>query len=233
MTPTTGGALLLTLVALVVLAHLHRRAALRAARDRAVTLDEITALVDAPTLTGRPDGFPELSGTLDGHPVRLRVIVDALTLRKLPVLWLEVVQRRALPVAAPVNLLRRPTGTEHFSPDGRFDHELAPPPECPRPVRVSTTDPERAPDPRVLAPATELLHDPRLKELGLGRGGVRAVWLVAEADQGSYRLGRRAVFGPARVAMRDARALFTALTAVGDRAAQIPTRTSPTPRSRA
>jgi hypothetical protein len=216
---TTAGALLLTLVAVVVLARLHRGAAVRSARDRAAVLDDCVGLLDRARATAEPGAHPTVTGLVGGHPVTLRLVVDSLTMRKLPVLWLEVVVRRPLPVAAPLNLLRRPAGTEFFSPDGRFDREVAPPTGCPGPVRVSTTDARLAPDVDVLDPAGDLLRDPRLKEIGLGHGGVRAVWLVAEADQASYRLGRRAVFGPARVAAGDLARLLTVLTAVADRVA--------------
>ena len=221
------GVLLLALVAVAVLAVAHRRSATAAARERAAVLDDVVDLLDDVRAAGHRGTHPTLSGTVDGRPVTLRPIVDSLTMRKLPVLWLEVVVRRDLPVAAPLNLLARPTGTEFFSPDGRYDHEIAPPDGGPRPARVSTTDPGRAPDAAVLEPAGDLLRDPRLKEVGLGRGGVRAVWLVAEADQGAYRLGRRAVFGPARVAAPDLRRLLAALTAIGDRAAHTPAERSP------
>jgi hypothetical protein len=221
------GVLLLVLVAVAVLAVVHRRSATTAARERAAVLDDVVDLLDGVRAAGHRGTHPTLTGTVDGRPVTLRLVVDSLTMRKLPVLWLEVVVRRDLPVAAPLNLLRRPTGTEFFSPDGRYDHELAPPAGCPRPARLSTTDARRAPDAVVLEPAEDLLRDPRLKEVGLGRSGVRAVWLVAEADQGAYRLGRRAVFGPARVAAPDLRRLLAALTAIGDRAAHAPAERSP------
>lgn len=228
MAATTGGVLLLALVGVIVLARMHRRTAVRAARDRAAVLDDVIGLLDAGRMNdcrsgGHRGAHPTVTGSVGGHPVTLRLVVDSLTLRKLPVLWLEVVVRRPLAVAAPLNLLRRPTGTEFFSPDGRFPDEIAPPPGCPRPVRVSTTDAALAPHAAVLDPAADLLGDPRLKEIGLGRGGVRAVWLVAEADQASYRLGRRADFGPARVAAPDLFRLLAVLTGIGDRAAPVRT----------
>jgi hypothetical protein len=233
MTATTGAVLLLLLVAVVVLARVHRRSAVRAARDRAAVLDDVVDLLDDVRAVDGGGAHPTLTGTVDGRPVTLRLVVDSLTMRKLPVLWLEVVQRRNLAVAAPLNLLLRPAGTEFFSPDGRHDHEIAPPAGWPRPLRLSTTDPRRAPAPAVLAPAEDLLHDPRLKEIGLGRGGVRAVWMVAEADQAAYRLGRRAVFGSARVAAHDLRRVLAVLSAVGDRTDRTPPDRTPATRAAA
>ena len=94
-------------------------------------------LVQDACLTREGGGYPVLTGRLGGHRVTLRPIVDAVTLRKLPVLWVELVVHRTLEVEGTVNVLLRPLGTEFFSPDSGFAHELAPPPGLPRPVRVA------------------------------------------------------------------------------------------------
>ena len=158
-----------------------------------------------------------LTGRLDGRPVTARVVVDAVTLRKLPALWVEVVVHRALAAGGTLNVLRRPTGTEFFSPDGGLPHELAPPPGVPRPVRVACASPDRAPSTTVLAPATALLADPATKEVGVGRHGLRVVLLVAEGDQTSYRTARRAVFDRARVDPDAVARAVAVLEEVGDR----------------
>jgi hypothetical protein len=211
------GVLVVLVVAVVVLSVLHRRAQRADADDRARLFERVVpGLEDArSTRTGRD--YPVVTGRVGGHPVTLRAIVDAVTLRKLPVLWVEVVVHRALAVEGTVNVLLRPLGTEFFSPDSGFAHELPPPPGVPQPSRVACASPDRAPSTGVLAPATELLEDPATKELSVGRGGLRVVLLVAEGDQASYRSARRAVFDHPRVDPDAVTRAIAVLGEIGDR----------------
>jgi hypothetical protein len=198
--PTTAGVLLLLGVAVLVLARQHRAARRADVEERAHVFDDLASRLADARLTGDvAHGYPALTGRLDGRPVTARVIVDAVTLRKLPALWVEVVVHRPLAAGGTLNVLRRPTGTEFFSPDAGLPHEVAPPPGVPHPVRVACAAPDRAPSTTVLAPATALLADPATKEVGVGRRGLRVVLLVAEGDQTSYRTARRAVFDRPRV----------------------------------
>lgn len=213
-------AMVVLVVAVVVLSVLHRRAQRADAEDRARLFERVVPLVEDARLT-RGSGYPVLTGRLGGQPVTLRAIVDAVTLRKLPVLWVELVVHRVLEVEGTVNVLLRPLGTEFFSPDSGFAHELPPPPGFPRPVRVACASANRAPSTEVLAevlaPTTELLRDPATKELGVGRGGLRVVLWVAEGDQASYRSARRAVFDHPRVDPDAVLRAAAVLGATGDR----------------
>jgi hypothetical protein len=217
MSATTVGVLLVLAAAVTALAVLHRRARRTDAEERRRLFAGVVPLLEDPRLTGDGvHGYPVLTGRLDGRPVTLRAIVDSVALRKLPVLWVELVVHRALAVGGTVNVLLRPQGTEFFSPDTGFARELEPPPEFPRPVRVSCASPEGAPPTRAFAPALDLLHDPATKELAVGRGGLRVVLRVAEGDQASYRTTRRVVFDRPRVSPDAVRRAVAALDAVGD-----------------
>ncbi|MEJ2860692.1 hypothetical protein [Actinomycetospora flava] len=210
--------LLVVAAGLVALAVLHRRARAADAAQRWRLFAEVVPLLDDARLVGERGDHPVLTGRLDGWPVTLRVIVDGVALRKLPVLWVEVVVHRRLAVPGTLNVLLRPLGTEFFSPDSGFRHELEPPAGVPRPVRVSCAGPGRAPSPDVLAPATDLLADPDTKELAVGRGGLRVVLRVAEAEQASYRSTRRAVFDDPRLRPDVLARAVAVLGRVGDRA---------------
>ncbi len=217
MSPTTAGVLLLLGVAVLVLARQHHRARRADVQERAHVFDDLAPRFTDARLTGDGShGYPVLTGRLAGRPVTARVVVDAVTLRKLPALWVEVVVHRSLAAAGTLNVLRRPTGTEFFSPDAGLPYELAPPPGVLRPVRVACAAPDRAPSTAVLAPATALLGDPATKEVGVGRGGLRVVLLVAEGDQTSYRTARRAVFGRVRVDPDAVTRAVAVLDEVGD-----------------
>lgn len=206
----------LVVAGVAALTVLHRRARRAEAAERWALFSAVVPLLDDARLTGERGGYPVLTGRLDGQPVTLRAIVDAVTLRKLPVLWVELVVHRALAVPGTLNVLLRPTGTEFFSPDAGFTHELATPEGVPRPARVSCAAADRAPSPDVLAPATDLLRDPETKELAVGRGGLRVVLRVAEAEQASYRTTRRAVFDHPRVRPDAVTGAVAVLTRVGD-----------------
>jgi len=215
--PTRAGVLLLLGVAVLVLARQHHRARRADVQERTQVFDDLAPRLADAWLTGDgAHGHPVLTGRLGGRPVTARVIVDAVTLRKLPALWVEVVVHRPLAAGGTLNVLRRPTGTEFFSPDAGLPFELAPPPGVPRPVRVACAAPDRAPSTAVLAPATALLGDPATKEVGVGRRGLRVVLLVAEGDQTTYRTARRAVFGAARVDPDAVERAVAVLDEVGD-----------------
>ena len=211
------GAAALAVVGIAVLVVLHLSARNAAARDRDRVFDDVLATVDDPVVAGRGTGYPELRGRVGGHPVRLRVVVDALVLRKLPVLWLEVVVHRNVPVAGSVSVLMRPHGAEYFSPNARLEHEPVAPASFPRPARVAASGPDAAPALELLEPLSDYLGEPETKEVGLGPGGVRAVRLLASADQGSYRVSRRASFGGVRVPASELVRTMDVLAAVGDR----------------
>lgn len=219
-----GPAVLLAavVVGVVLLARLHRRAATRAVAERSGMLDDVAGLLDDVHRSTDPAGLPCLVGTHDGHRHTVRLVVDSLTLRKLPVLWLEVTAHRSLPLPGPLVVLRRPQGTEFFSPDHAFGHEIALPDGWPRPSRLSTTGPDRTPDPAVLDPALPLLRDPATKEVAVGPRGARVVRLAAECEQAQYRTARRAVFGPVRVPREEVRAVVDVLAALGGQAHAIP-----------
>ncbi|MFC5140457.1 hypothetical protein ACFPK1_19620 [Actinomycetospora rhizophila] len=215
---TTVVVLVLVAAGLAALAVLHQRARRADAAQRWALFSDVVPLLDDARLVGERGGYPVLTGRLDGWPVTLRVIVDAVALRKLPVLWAEVVVHRALAVPGTLNVLLRPTGTEFWSPDSGFAHELVPPAGLPRPARVSCAGAGRAPSVGVLAPATDMLAGPATKELAVGRGGLRVVLRVAEAEQASYRSTRRAVFDRPRLRPDALTRAVAALTRVGDRA---------------
>lgn len=210
------GALALVALGVVVLSAVHVTSRNAALRDRNRIFDDLVAIVEDAVLVRRGTGYPELRGTIDGRPVRLRVLVDALALRKLPVLWLEVVVRARVPVTGSVSVLLRPHGAEYFSPNDRFRHELPTPASFPRTARVAACSSGAVGALELFAPLTGYLGEPETKEIGIGPGGLRSVRLLASADQGSYRVSRRASFAGARVAASDVRRTVELLAAIHD-----------------
>lgn len=188
----------LLLFALVVVlvaaagATLHVRKRTRLRRARGALFRDVTALFTDVTVTQDDIDFPVLTGSRAGFRWRLEPVVDSLTYRKLPVLWLCVTCYADLDVTAPVSVLLRPAGNEFFSPNAKYACELPLPEGCPTHARAASTSPcvEVA-----LGPARELLADPVTKEVVLSRRGMRVVSRVGEAESGPYRVGRRIDLG--------------------------------------
>jgi hypothetical protein len=169
----------------------HARAS-RHARQQ--LFDQVTDVVDRGRLEGDGTGYPVLTGEYLGHPLRLAAVVDSLTLRKLPALWLILTLSRPLPMAAPVDVLARPSGSEFFSPNSRYPHQLPVPPGFPVHARIATPRPTPVPA-ELLRAIGGLMADPKVKEVYAGPAGLRIVYQLAEAASGPYRTTRQADFG--------------------------------------
>jgi hypothetical protein len=207
------------LAALVVLAvglcwlEVRRTRAARAARDG--LFDAVLEVLEEERLSAGPNRYPVLTGHHRGQAVRVEVIVDTLTPRKLPILWLSVTVHRSFGLDTPVDALARPIGTEFFSPNASFGHRLPTPADFPVHACIATARPT------VLAPAAldtlgELMRDARVKEVQAGPTGARIVYQLVEAAQGPYRTGRRADFGAPRLEPRTLARLLDGLAALAE-----------------
>ena len=185
-------------------------------RERGSLFDGVTHLfADAEV---RQDGinYPTLTGGYRGYPIKLEAMVDSLAFRKLPVLWLVVTHRRPLDVDAPLDVLLGPTGTEFFSPNGDYHHDVVPDPAWPEHVRVASPDPGKAPPVSALRPSAWFIGDPFTKEVLITGRGIRVVRRLAESDQALYRVTRRADLGPVDLTPERLAPVLTALEEMGD-----------------
>ena len=207
------------LAALVVLAvggcwlEVRRARAARATRDG--LLDAVHEVLDEARLSTGPDRYPVLTGRHRARPVRVEAVVDSLTPRKLPILWLFVTVHRPFGLDCPVDALARPIGTEFFSPNASFCHQLPTPADFPVHARIATARPTVL-APEALVTLGELMRDVRVKEVQAGPTGARIVYQLAEAAQGPYRTGRRADFGAPRLEPRTLAGLLDGLAALAE-----------------
>lgn len=166
----------------------------------------------------RQDGinYPTLTGGYRGYPIKLEPMVDSLTFRKLPVLWLISTHNRPLNVAAPLDILLRPAGTEFFSPNSDFRHDLPLDADWPEHVRVASPNPTEGPPVSSFKPFLPFIADPDTKDVLVTGRGVRLVSRLAESDQALYRVTRRADLG--RVGLTEERLapVLDALVGIGD-----------------
>ncbi|MQA82018.1 MAG: hypothetical protein GEV10_26695 [Streptosporangiales bacterium] len=171
----------------------YRRKRARVRGERGALFRDVWKMFDGVEEAQDDVDFPVLTGERAGHRWRLEPVVDSLTYRKLPSLWLCVTCYADLGTEAPVSVLLRPTGNEFFSPNRGYAHELPPPDGCPAHARVAT--PVAGAPPVPLGPVGMLLGEQATKEVLLSARGVRVVRQVGEARQGAYRVGRRIDLG--------------------------------------
>lgn len=178
------------------LVHLYRRDQRKGAEHRARAFEGCRGLLDVAEQIRAPGDYPELRGRRDGHAVELRLISENVNIRKLPALWLLVTVRRRLHAAGVFDMLLRPQNTEFYSPHGRLEHRLPTPPGWPEAASLRTSDPDfgRAIVGRLASHVGFFNEDPRAKELLVGPGGVRLIYLVDEATRSRYLTLRQAVY---------------------------------------
>jgi hypothetical protein len=208
-----SGALLasLLLIGAVVLAAVQRHHVARVRSDRGRLFEECSGLLDDPRVLLRGLDFPLLGGRRAGSQVRLEPVVDTLTLRTVPVLWLVVTVAGPRVATDRVSVLTRACGTEFYA---RHDTAeiVAMGPAWPGElaVRADSADVVRR-HPAMLAHIHGLMSDDRVKQVVVGPTSARVVWRCATADPGAYRVTRRVDLTRARV---DAAALAALLDAI-------------------
>lgn len=172
---------------------------LREARQRAVCraafLDDVQGLFSGGLKKLNADGFPRISGTYRDRTFDIQIVPDTLNFRKLPSLWLLVSLPEAMPVRATFDLMMRPRGVEMFSRHAELPVQMAPDPAFPHDSSVRTDAPHLLPPRQLLLKHTAILEDARAKELLISPKGLRIVWLVEEAERGSYLLFRDSEMG--------------------------------------
>jgi hypothetical protein len=206
-------------VATTILA-LRESRKLRASRE--AILDPIKTLFRAETLTFDGAGFPSLTGALDGRQMRLGLIPDTMTIRRLPQLWLSITDVHDLPlIGSGVAMLVRPSGADYYSLTERMTERLDVPPGFPwecivkgeSPAGQTTLD-------RVAKVSARMLADPRVKEIAITARGVRIIRQLAEGKRGDHLLLRQSAFTGAEVTPRDISELASGLKELRDALAQ-------------
>lgn len=173
-----------------------------ATRERRASLRRRSALFDGcldhfedNRKTLGPDGFARVEGNWDSRAVKLSVVPDNLTARRLPQLWLCVTIRARLPIAEDAAVLVRPNGAEFFSQAQRLPCRLMPPDSWPGGVLLRGSRPAaQALVDSVEMPMASLLQNAKVKEIAVTRQGLRAVYQADEGRRGDYLLLRQSAF---------------------------------------
>lgn len=193
--------------------RLRREARARAAA-RAGFLDPCRPLFEGAEVRPEPHGFPRLRGAHGGAFFDLRVVPDALAVRKLPALWLLATLAGPQPVAATCHLMLRPRGAETFSRFHLLPVALPALPGVPEDHGLRSDG--DAPAPAALALPVARLGSDGLKEVVASPRGLRVTALMEEADRGRFLLFRDAEMGREPLDPARLRPILAALLALRD-----------------
>ncbi|MDQ4127886.1 MAG: hypothetical protein M3151_08090 [Actinomycetota bacterium] len=199
-----------------LLTFLQARHVRKVKRERGGLFDEVEHLFFGAEVHQDGINYPKLTGEYRGYPIKLEPVVDSLTFRKLPVLWLVSTHHRPLNVAAPLDILLRPAGTEFFSPNSDYQHDLPLDADWPEHVRAASPSPAGERSVSAFKPFLPFIANPDTKDVLVTNRGVRLVSRLAESDQALYRVTRRMDLGRVELTEERLVPLLDALVGIGD-----------------
>jgi hypothetical protein len=204
---------LLLLTGIAVLAMIQRRHVARVRADRGRLFEECERLLEEPELVPRGLDFALLQGRWRGREVRIEPVVDTLSMRTLPVLWLVVTVRGHHDVPGRLSVLARACGTEFYARHGETGKPVTMTPGWPPALAVRASHSDVATErPELLGAVRDLMANGTVKHVAVAPDHVRVVWKCATGESGAYRVTRRVDLTGARA---DAESLRRVLDAVG------------------
>ena len=191
--------LALAAAGIAALAIMHRRNRTAVRSRRAALFAPAYDLFSAYRVTQHGIDYPLLTGQYRGWSFHIDAIVDTLTVRKLPVLWLRVSLVAPLPGRSTLDILVRSQNAEFYSPANDLQHALPGLPGWPLDAVVRTDDPQRAPDLAAIDRHMSVFARPATKELLVTAKGVRLVHMLDQGRRAEYLVLRQAEFEHASV----------------------------------
>jgi hypothetical protein len=138
-------------------------------------------------------GYASLQGIFNQTPLSLRIEVDNLTARKIPVMWLHIKLRNTSATNGSLDILVRPQNTEFYSPSWQWSEPVKPLAGWPEHARYMSR--EVPPDLQAIdTDVQRLFADEKVKELLITPDAVRLTYLIRQADRGNYLLLRSVQF---------------------------------------
>jgi hypothetical protein len=209
----------LSVLALVLMVWFQVRQVRRVGRGRRAAVSAVEQLLGDAVVTQDGIAYPTVAGDYRGERVKVELVVDTLTLRRLPRLWLVVTVRRGLALASPVDIVVGPLSSDIVSPGAAFKYEHERPAAWPEHLRIASRGPVALAALHDVEALAALLHDELTKSVVVAPGGVRVVRELARGDVASYRVVRRPNFN-FDLAAADVAALLDAAIAVADGVAE-------------
>lgn len=188
------------LLAVAVLTWIYRRdrAKLRALRGSIFTL--VYPLFDSYRATQESVDFPQLRGRYRGHDFHIDALIDMVTFRKVPSLWLRVSLLEPVPYQGTLDILVRSQNVEFYSPANDLPHAIEPPANWPAGTIIKTDDPNAMPPAAVIDPHIRFFEAPKAKEILVTPKGVRLVYQADQGTRAEYLVLRSANFASPQVA---------------------------------
>jgi hypothetical protein len=195
--------ILLALGSVAAIAGVGYRDHRAAQRARQGLLDHCAGALDRAHLSYASGGFPRLEGSHRGRGVRVDLLLDTLTIRRLPQLWLSATLLHHNPGLPGLAVLVRPAGTEFYSLTARLPQRLEPPVGFPAEVLIRGEAGADVLLADLAASLRDILADPRVKEIAVTERGLRIVRQAAEGKRGEHLILRQSVFEDAAVPRAD------------------------------
>ncbi len=179
--------------ALALLAR-HERLLVKARRQ--IILEPVRTLFHDAHLTSDGAGFPRIDGLYGGRRLKLEVIPDTMTVKRLPQLWLSVTALKPINVNnAGFAVLIRPSGNDYYSLTQHMTVQLDPPREFPWECLVhGQSEASEATLRAVKTVAGAVLSDTKVKEIAVTQRGIRIVYQLAEGKRGQHLILRQTDF---------------------------------------
>ncbi|MEX1200138.1 MAG: hypothetical protein WEB02_05055 [Methylophaga sp.] len=177
----------------VLLWRMYRRHHHAVMQARTSLLSQSSQVIDIKKTVDDRAGFRHLVGEYAGNTVSLKLEVDNLTARKLPVMWLHITMLRPMNSEGSLDILVRPHTSDVFSPGWNWNAAVTPLKNWPEHARYVSRD--RAPSLQMIDnDVRTIFTDQRAKELLITPGSVRLTYLIRQAERGQYLLLRSAEF---------------------------------------
>nr|WP_298681733.1 hypothetical protein [uncultured Dongia sp.] len=186
--------LLLIGLPLVLLVWLNRRDQARRRHSRSALYALTYDLFQSYRVEQTGADFPTMTGRYRDRDFHLDAIIDTLTFRRLPVLWLRVSLLEALPGMATTDILVRAQNNEFYAPGNDLPYQLPVPAHWPDGTHAKTDDPARAPSRELLERHMDFFALPQAKELLVTPKGVRLVSMIDQGERAEYLVLRIADF---------------------------------------
>lgn len=168
--------------------------------SRSDILGQCAELLEQSVVSHGTDGFPILEGRHAGRYVRAELIADTMTIRRLPQLWLSLTRIESRPANCEFAALVRPSGTEFYSLTAGYEYMLEPPAGVPAEILIRGSKPAaQAHLNRIGSLVAKITSEPKVKEIGVTKKGLRLVWQASEGRRGEHLILRQSVFDEAQV----------------------------------
>ncbi|MDQ7249389.1 hypothetical protein [Dongia sedimenti] len=182
-----------------VLAGIYRRDRAKLRALRGAVFAPAYPLFESYRVTQDSVDFPELRGRYRGHDFHVDALVDMVTFRKLPSLWLRVSLLAPVPYRGTLDIMVRSQNVEFYSPANELDHAIQPPAGWPAGTIVKTDNPDAMPPAALVDPHMSFFAAPKAKEILITPKGVRLVYQTDQGTRAEYLVLRSANFAAPQV----------------------------------